>query len=279
MPIQFGNAIKLVERELLLLREDIVAGRSERWERVLDAIARHHSYCIENVLLIEVQQPGSTVVRTEAHWNQVARRLRVPTPPIYVIDKAADKARRLAFGEHWLDRNYIPPPMVEVFDVRETLGQLPDRPESHPGAPRGSIRELLDWTERLASRHGIDIIYDRLDGSDGYSLGGVVVAERRLDSAERFTRVLSLLAEELVRVHRDSPSGVGQVTESVVVSCIAYIVTSATGLGPPLIPTPPPPKRDDLGIVALTELFARVQTTTSIILDGLQAELAEDLPV
>ena len=31
MPMKFGTAIKLVEQELLLLREDIVAGRKERW--------------------------------------------------------------------------------------------------------------------------------------------------------------------------------------------------------------------------------------------------------
>lgn len=279
MPMKFGTAIKLVERELFLLREDIVSGRAERWERVLNAMAHHHAYRFENVLLIEVQQPGSTVVRTEAHWNHVARKVQERTPPIYVIDGEADKTRRLAFGEHWLDRHYLPPPMVEVFDIRDTLGQWPDRSESHPGSPRGSVRELLDWTERAAARHGIDVIYDELNGSGGYSLGGVVVAERRLDCSERFLTVLSLLAEELVRACRSSASGVGNVQESLAAGCITHIVTSAVGFDPIPVPPPTPPGPDELGVVALTALLARVQTVASIILNGLQAELAEDLPV
>jgi hypothetical protein len=279
MPMKFGTAIRLVERELLLLREDIVAGRTERWQRVLNAMAHHHAYRFENVLLIEVQQPGSTVVRSRSAWNLVARKVQERTPPIYVIDGAADKTRRLAFGEHWLDRHYVPPPMVEVFDVRDTLGQLPDRPEAHPSSPRGSVRELLDWTERVAARRGIDIIYDELNGSGGHSLGGVVVAERRLDCSERFLNVLSLLAEELVRACRSFASGVGNVPESFTAGCITYIVTSAVGFEPVPVPPPPPSSRDDLGVVALTALLARVHTVSSIILDGLQAELAEDLPV
>lgn len=279
MGLTFGAAIKLVEQELLLLREDIVAGQAERWERVLSAMARHHSYCIENVLLIEMQRPSSTEVRSEARWNQHARRVREPTPPILIIDRPADDPRRLAFGEHWLHRFYIPPPMVEVFDVGQTSGQFPDRPERSYGRPLGSAGQLLDWTERFAARLDIEVIYDRLDGSNGYSLGGVVVAERRLDRTERFRQLVSLLAQELARAHPHSASGPLPATNTVLVACIASVVIAAATRNPLLEPPPPPPAGDELGILALTGLFARVQSTASIILDGLQAELAEDLPV
>ena len=273
--MQFDRAIRYVERELLVLREELVAGTTTRWGILLSALVRHWNHRIENIILIEMQRPLATRVETAVFWNRVARRVNGFASPVFIIQTPPQSQARLAFGEHWLTEAANPHPMAELYDVLQTVGGA--LPWSR--YTRGSTAQTIDWTERFAARQGIKVLYDRTDSGFGFSLGGTVVVDRRGHDAERGVRLLSVLAQELVRrAHQDSPSRYGRALEAHLAAAVAFVVVSASGLDP-LVRPPDPPEVGDCGITHLVDWFVRIQSVAALILEGLQVHLCEDLPV
>ena len=216
-----------------------------------------------------------TRVETEVDWNRLSRRVQSFSSPVFIIDVPTPDAERIAFGDHWLSDTAKDRPMVAVYDGFQTVGGLPHA-HKHP---LGSIVQTIEWAERLAERRSIELIYDRLDTPGGYSLGGTIVADSRLQGSERAVQLLSLLAREvLADVHRSSPPGDVPGLDAVEAELVTHTTARTAGLVA-LPPSPQPPRLNDCGIVELIETFRRVQRASSIILEGLQEGFCEDLPV
>lgn len=273
--MHFEQAIRHVEREFLILREELVAGKTDRWSVLSSAMTRHWNHCIENIALIEMQRPKATRVETEADWNRVARRVRSFSSPVFIVDVSAPDSERIAFGDHWLSDAAKDRPMLAVYDGLQTVGRSPHT-NKHP---LGSIVQTIEWAERLAQRRNIELIYDRLDTPGGYSLGGTIVADSRLEGPEQAVLLLSLLAREvLAGVHRASPPGDVPGLDAVEAELVTHTTATTAGLTS-APPQPQVPRLHDCGIVELIEMFRRVQRASSIILEGLREGFCEDLPV
>lgn len=273
--MNFEQAIRYVERELLILREELVAGKSDRWAILCSAMARHWNHCVENIALIEMQRPKATRVETEVDWNRLSRRVQSFSSPVFIIDVPTPDAERIAFGDHWLSDAAKDRPMLAVYDGFQTVGGLPHA-HKHP---LGSIVQTIEWAERLAERWDIELLYDRLDIPGGLSLGGTIVADSRVEGPERAVQLLSLLAREvLTDLHRSStPSDVPDLV-ALEVDLVTHTTATTAGLTS-APPQPQVPRLDDCGIVELVETFRRVQRASSAILEGLHQGFCEDLPV
>lgn len=293
--MQFDQAIRHVERELLMLREELVIGKTQRWDILLSSLVRSWNHPIENIILIEMQRPLATRVETAAAWHHVVRCVIGVASPVFIIDAPTGCRRRFAFGEHWLSHNAGQSPMEQVFDVLQTVGASRPRSRYVPG----SIRQTIRWAERFAARQGIKVLYDRAPNGEGYSLGGTIIADCRGHDLDRARQLLSLLAEEMVRRPCQHPAAGARIPpdaghapgavegvaitdsaalDGVAAEYVAYVAVSVALPGPAR-PPPPPPELTDTGVLTLTRFLARVQQASANILEGLQAELAEELPV
>lgn len=273
--MHFEQAIRYVEREFLILREELVAGKTDRWSILCSAMTRHWNHCIENIALIEMQRPKATRVETEADWNRVARRVRSFSSPVFIIDVPPPEPERIAFGDHWLRDGARNRPMVAVYDGLQTVGGLPHSNKYF----LGGVNSTVDWAERLAERWDIELLYDRLDIPGGLSLGGTIVADSRLEGPERAVQLLSLLAREvLADLHRSSTPGDVPDLGALEVDLVTHTTATTAGLTS-APPQPRVPRLDDCGIVELVEMFRRVQRASSAILEGLHQGFCEDLPV
>ena len=273
--MRFERAIRYVEQELRILREELVAGTSTRWLIVIDAMSRHFARRIENIMLIEMQRPRSTRTKTAAEWAQLNRGLPDYASPIHIIQAGNDYPGRLAFGDHWLSDGRFEFPMEQVFDVYQTVGGTP---ELHKNL-LDRILATSDRAIRFAEKENIKVIFDRLDGVCGHSLGGLVVIDTRMSDTDRCRCLLELLGRELLEIqHRTAlGSNNAQYLRAIEADCVAWIVHRRTGLedGEP----PTPIDVADCSLATLVDTLHRVQQVASIILKGLHREFCEDIPV
>lgn len=282
--MNFEQAIRYVERELIVLREELAVGQSERWPILCSAMCRHWTHCFENIILIEMQRPGSTRVETAAEWNRVARRVHGFASPIFIVDVSVPGSRRFAFGDHWLFDAAKRRPTVAVYDQLQTVGSLPQQDKT----PLGSVVQVQRWTDRFAARCGLDVMQDRSSNAWTRPCGAVIADGGRHD-AERVVAMLTHLAAYLYRNPYRSPApgpvpttGVSAtqfaIIERDVVDSVLYVVSTAVGLVE-AVPSPVPLSLGDFGVLSLTAFLSVVQQTSAVILKGLQAERAEELPV
>jgi hypothetical protein len=244
-----------VDRSLQRLHGELAAGSLRGWDRALADVAAFWKRPFQNAFLIRAQLPEATALHDRLEWRYRGREVRRGERPLSVLVPAEADCRTFGPNASWM--------LEPVFDLSQTEGRPPARKY------RAGDEEILDWLERFAVHQGIRVIRDDLPPGPGYSLGGWIVVERRLDVPRRLAAMLPLLVEELLRLDSEP-------TVFARDSIVRVVVTALRGgdASVELLPDDAAPS----GAREVSRLLWRVHGVAARILGGVKAECVKDLP-
>ena len=268
-----NDLLKRVQAHVKALGAEIDAAKaSGEYRAWLECCARFHKYSLHNTLLILCQKPDATRVAGFRAWKKLGRHVRKGEKGIAILAPCIGKRKETVTDaetgqeseQEQAYKYFIP---VHVFDVSQTDGQpLPTLDTSAHGADGG----LLDALQVVASARGIVVEFQALTGErHGYSAGGKVVIDTRLEPAGRFKTLCHELAHEAL--HQGDDDRTGRAEREHEAEAVAYVVCRHFGI--------------DGGSAkylatwgadteALMERFERIHETAAGLINDLEAKLA-----
>jgi DNA primase len=171
-------------QRLAVLRERLLSAAGAirtagDWERALRAVARLPGESFANVLLIEAQRPGATLVRGYEGWRVAGRQVGRGEHGMEVFSTS----RRHSTGPGQASpgrREPEPPPgwreasrVAYVWDISQTSGPPVTAPVVLPGAPGEAPPGLWDALCWLARREGFAVEHEQGAPADGVTFWAV----------------------------------------------------------------------------------------------------------
>jgi DNA primase len=162
-----------VLRERLLAEATAIRTAGD-WERSLRAAARLPGESFANILLIEAQQPGATLVKGYEEWRAAGRQVSRGEQGIEVF--SSSRKQPAAAGQAARSRREPEPPapgwrdaarVACVWDISQTSGPPLTAPAAHPAAPGQvppGMQDALCW---LARREGFTVEHEQGAPADG----------------------------------------------------------------------------------------------------------------
>jgi DNA primase len=167
------------ERKLAALREQLLAvaaavRTSEDWGRTLQAAARLPGESFANILLIEAQRPGTTVVKGYEEWRAAGRQVTKGEPGIEVFS-ASPRHPAGPSRDTRSKREPEPPPpgwrdarrVAYVWDISQTSGPPAAAQAALPGTAGEVPARLWDALSWLARREGFAVEHEHGAPADG----------------------------------------------------------------------------------------------------------------
>jgi DNA primase len=171
-PGEPGRAKVEVLREQLIAEAASIRTAAD-WERYLRAAARLPEQSFANILLVEAQHPGATMLKNYAEWQAEGRQVNRGEAGIEIFpaSRQNDFANRgktaRATGEqgrlHWRDASHV----SHIWDISQTSG-----PPAAIQAPALRLQdevppELCDALRWLARREGFAVEHEQGGPADG----------------------------------------------------------------------------------------------------------------
>jgi DNA primase len=164
-------------QRLAALRERLLAEAGAirtagNWERCLRAAARLPGEGFANILLIEAQQPGATLLRGYEEWRAAGRAVNRGEPGIAVLSAARQHPGDAGRGPRraaepgipgWRDASRV----AYLWDVSQTSGPPAAVPSPLPGLSGEIPAELWDALCWLARREGFAVEREQGAQADG----------------------------------------------------------------------------------------------------------------
>ncbi len=162
---------------LAALKDKVAAMQtSEAWMAHLKAVARFHSYSLNNVLLIQMQRPDATRIAGYRTWQALGRQVQKGEHGIRILAPLVVKRRR---DDAAATEEAVPAIVgfrtVSVFDVSQTAGK--------PLPEEDLFRTLTGSEDRAAA------VFERLHRFATQDLGIPVAIERIEGSAKGYLQL------------------------------------------------------------------------------------------
>lgn len=222
------DALKMSERAVTELAEELAAGKSEQLVMYLDAMSRFHQYSFGNCMLIARQRPEATRVAGFTMWKKLGRIVKKGEKGICILAPMVRKQGECEESEKSEDKGakLIGFRAVHVFDVTQTEGdELPEF-----ASVTGDPGESLTLLRGVALRRGITLTYEAsLGGAEGLSRGGAILLLEKLTPAAEFATLAHELAHELLH-HGKDRGDYSKATCELEAEATAYVVVKAAGL-------------------------------------------------
>lgn len=258
------------------LAEALEQGRSLQLLRYLRAMGMFHRYSLANSMLISWQKPEATHVAGFRTWRKLGRYVKrgekgiaIMAPVLYRRSKKHQEEK----DDKKEDEEVFGYRTVYVFDVSQTDGA--PLPECAQAA--GDPGLYMDRLKRLVEAKGIELSYsDNLRTCHGYSAGGRIVLDSKLQDAEAFSTLVHELAHELL--HQKDDDIRDRTIREVEAEAVAFVVCSGVGLEMSTASSDYIQLYDG-NKEHLMESLGRIQGTAAEILDAITAEKREERPL
>ena len=229
------EAIKLVQSGFEQLESALKEGKSDDLMKYLTTISRFHNYSFRNLVMIWSQREDATRVAGFRAWQKLGRMVKKGEKGIAIFapmpfkqkEKNEGKRIRTDKGERKSDEEVTMMgfKVVHVFDISQTEGD----PLPEPSKVTGEVGANLERIQRVVVDSGIELKFEELHGSCGYSTGGKVVIDQSLSDAEKFQTIAHELAHE--RLHQGERKAVASKTvKETEAEAVGFIVSQAFGL-------------------------------------------------
>ncbi len=222
------QVLEKVDAALSELEAALANGKSEQLVTYLKFMGQFHQYSFGNVILIWSQFPEASFVAGYRKWQQLGRQVRKGEKGIRILAPLIGKAKakedqptpnegeKAVYGYR----------SVPVFDVSQTDGdELPGL-----GGYEGEPVKQLAALETFTDSKGIKLIWDAPDGGAlGVSIGGTILVDPSLETAERFATLVHEVAHELL--HRtDRRKETTKSLRETEAEAVAFAVCSGVGV-------------------------------------------------
>ncbi len=179
---------------------------SEEFKEYLLFFSKFHNYSYQNILLIKMQKPEATYVAGYKQWQKKFNRqvkkgekgIMILAP--YKYNKKITEVKEEKINGDIIEKeieidkvmvNFRP---VYVFDVSQTEGEVIPNWEIKV---RDTKKELLKPLISYVSKRGINVGFKSLrEGLKGYSKGGKIVINSRLNDTEKVVVLSHEIAHE-----------------------------------------------------------------------------------
>ena len=267
-----NDLLKRVRAHVEALGAEIDAAKaSAEYRAWLECCAQFHRYSLHNCFLIFMQRPDATRVAGYRKWQQLGRQVCGGDHGISILAPCTVKKTVTETDPDGQERETEVPmtyfKAVFVFDLSQTDGEpLATLDTSAHGQDGG----LLDALQTVASARGIVVEFQELSGErHGYSTGGKVVVDTRLEPAGQFKTLIHELAHETLHATDDDQTG--RTAREHEAEAVAYVVCKHFGI--------------DGGSAkylatwgadteALVQRFERIHETAAGLINDLEAKLA-----
>lgn len=222
---------KDTETEELLARlqagvETLTTG--EEWQRMLDMSNRLHAYSFGNVLLINIQRPGATMVAGYRRWQELGRQVRRGEKSIRILAPVVVKKEEKDGDEK---RVLVGFRGTGVFDVSQTDG--PPLPDVRPCLLEGDAPIGL-WGALAGQVEGHGFVIERGPCGAANGLTDFTTRTVRVRDDVSPAQAAKTLAHEMAHVVLHSPVHVRYFACrgrcEVEAESVAYIVAGWAGL-------------------------------------------------
>ena len=229
------EAIKLVQSGFEQLESALKEGKSEDLMKYLTTMSRFHNYSFRNLVMIWTQREDATMVAGFRAWRKLGRMVKKGEKGIAIFapmpfkkkDKGEGKLNRADTDKRKPDEEatMMGFKVVHVFDVSQTEGD----PLPEPSKVTGDVGANLERIQRVVVDSGIELKFEQLHDSHGYSAGGKIVIDESLSDAEKFQTIAHELAHE--RLHQGERKAVATKTvKETEAEAVGFIVSQAFGL-------------------------------------------------
>ena len=258
------------------LAEALEQGRSPQLLRYLKAMGMFHRYSLANSMLIFWQKPEATHVAGFRTWLRLRRHVKkgekgiaIMAPILYRRSKKRQEEQK----DKEEDEEVFGYRTVYVFDVSQTDGApLPEFAQA-----AGDPGLYMDRLKQLVAGKGIELSYsNNLRTCHGYSAGGRIVLDSKLQDAEAFSTLVHEVAHELL--HQKDDDVQDRTMREVEAEAVAFVVSCGVGLEMSTASS------DYIQLYDgnkdhLMESLGRIQGTAAEILDAITAERREERPL
>jgi len=179
---------------------------SEEFKEYLQFFSRFHDYSYRNILLIKMQKPDAKLVAGYKQWQEKFNRyVKKGEEGIMILAPYKYKKKVIEIEESIVDGEVIKKEVEEekqfvnfrpvyVFDISQTEGK---KVPTWKIEFKETEKKLLEPLIKYANKEGIKIELKKLrNGLNGYSKGGKVVINNRLNLTERIAVLVHELAHE-----------------------------------------------------------------------------------
>lgn len=187
----------------------------------LEGMGRFHQYSARNVMLIQMQRPGATLVAGIKRWNELGRRVKKGERAIAILAPTLKKVEVLdeGTGEVREERRLVGFHTAYAFDIAQTEGKPLESPQDAP--------ERAEVYGRLCSRCPVPVEERLTGGAMGYTNGKRIVISAMLSPTAKAETLLHEWAH--TRLHFDGVKRPSEV-EELEAEATAYAVGRGLGL-------------------------------------------------
>jgi len=177
-------------------------------------------------MMIAHQRPDATHVAGYRKWLELGRHVKKGEKGIAILAPLSYRRKtENDDGEEITLHHVTGFRVVHVFDVSQTEGQ----PLPELAGVSGDARELVPRIEKVIRRQGISLSYETLIGAEGYSAGGKIVGDERLQAEERFAVLCHELGHEKLHQGQRRHETTKTIRETEA-EAVAFVVCRAFGL-------------------------------------------------
>jgi len=208
---------------------------SDEFKEILKTLAKFHNYSYQNRILIQLQKPEATLVAGYKQWQKkFDRHVKKGEKAISILAPFTYKKKvteeknvnvQLREVEKEVKRMYFRP--VSVFDVSQTEGKpLP----SIDIAVKDTNSKLLLPLKKFLETKDIKLeIKELKEGLKGYSQGGKIVIDKKLNDTEKAGVLVHETAHELLH-DKESRQHMSKEIKEMEAEAAAFIVMNHYGV-------------------------------------------------
>jgi len=199
---------------------------SDQFKEILKTLGKFHNYSYQNRILIQLQNPEATLVAGYKQWQKkFDRHVKKGEKAISKVTEEKKVNGQLREIEKEVKKMYFRP--VSVFDVSQTEGKpLP----SIDITVQDTNSKLLIPLKKFIETKDISLeIKELKEGLKGYSQGGKIVIDKKLNDTEKSGVLVHETAHELLH-DKESRQDMSKEIKEMEAEAAAFIVMDHYGV-------------------------------------------------
>ena len=213
---------------------------TDAYKTYLRAVSRFHDYSMNNVMLIAMQRPGSTLVAGystwKKHFNRNVKRgekgLKIIAPMPVSVEKEEDRVDQ--YGNTYKEKVTVTVPRfhaVTVFDVSQTEGD--PLPDISPSELKDDVKDYGTFLKAVERSSDVPISYINIEGgAKGYfhSANNAIFIEKGMGEAQTLKTLIHEMAHSILHNRDNGGILIDSKTKEVQAESVAFSVCSHFGI-------------------------------------------------
>lgn len=230
MKITVQSESQKIEAIVETLAKELNEGYSDNVLKYLEFFSKFHNYSRNNVFLIKAQKPLASRVASFKAWKKVGRSVKKGEKGIAIFVPMIKKELVEIDSEEVQNRKFCGFRIGYVFDISQTEGA--EVPSFFPEMGNEYEGQYLNL-KSLIEAEGIKVVEEEMGTIQGYSKGGYIGINNKIDGSNKFLTLIHEYAHELLHKGEDAKQ-LPTETKELQAEATTFIVAKYLGLESPV---------------------------------------------